>query len=89
MGAFFVLIHHGQIYVRQLHYYSLIPRRFLNRLYRPIWCRDDFTIIFIAKKLEVKMMAYTCFISDVHKFYRVEKIVLQHMVFLLIKISKC
>ena len=27
--------------------------------------------------------------SDVHKFYRVEKIVLDHLIFLLIKISKC
>ena len=48
-----------------------------------------FTIICIIKKLEVKMSAYTSFISDVHKSYRVEKIVLHHLIFLLIKISKC
>ena len=35
------------------------------------------------------MPAYTSFICDVHKSYRVEKIVLHHMIFLLIKISKC
>ena len=55
--------------------------------YRSIWCRD-FSIICITKKLEVKMPAYTSFISDVHKSYRVEKIVLHHLIFLLIKISK-
>ena len=33
--------------------------------YRSIWCRD-FTIICITKQLEVKMPAYTSFISDVH-----------------------
>ena len=70
---------------RHSHYYSLIPERFLNR---SIWCRD-FTIICIKKKLEVKMPAYTSFISDVHKSYRVQKLVLHHLIFLLIKISKC
>ena len=30
------------------------------------------------------MPAYTSFISDVHKSYRVEKIVLHHLIFLLI-----
>ena len=35
------------------------------------------------------MPAYTSFISDVHKPYRVEKKVLHHLIFLLIKISKC
>ena len=35
------------------------------------------------------MSAYTSFISDVHKSYRVEKLVLHHMIFLLVKISKC
>ena len=49
--------------------------------YRSIWCRD-FTMICIAKKLEVKMPAYTSFISDVHKSYRVEKIVLHQLIFL-------
>ena len=39
--------------VRQSHYYSFVPRRFLNRL----WCRY-FTIICFTKKLEVKMLAY-------------------------------
>ena len=34
------------------------------------------------------MSAYTSFISDVHKCYRVEKIVLHHLIFLLIKITK-
>ena len=34
------------------------------------------------------MLPYTSFISDVHKSYRVEKIVLHHLIFLLIKISK-
>ena len=34
------------------------------------------------------MPAYTIFISGVHKSYRVEKIVLHHLIFLLIKISK-
>ena len=50
--------------------------------YRSIWCRD-FTIICITKKLEVnyKMLAYTSFISDVHKYYSVEKIVLHHLIF--------
>ena len=48
--------------------------------YRSIWCRD-FTIICITKKLEVKMLAYTGFMSDVHKSYRVEKIVLHHLIF--------
>ena len=33
------------------------------------------------------MLAYTSFISDVRKFYRVEKIVLHHLIFLLIKIK--
>ena len=66
--------------VRQSHY-SFIPRRFLNR-FISIWY-GDFTIICITKKLEVKMPAYTSFISDV------EKIVLHHLIFLLIKISKC
>ena len=33
-----------------------------------MWCRD-FTIVCIAKKLEVKMPACTSFISDVHKCY--------------------
>ena len=53
-----------------------------------IWCRD-FTIICITKKLQVKMSANTSFISDVHKSYRVEKLVLHHLIFSLIKISKC
>ena len=35
------------------------------------------------------MPAYTSFVSDVHKSYRVEKIVLNHLIFFLIKISKC
>ena len=35
------------------------------------------------------MLAYTSFISDVQKSYRVEKLVLHHLTFLLIKISKC
>ena len=35
------------------------------------------------------MPAYTSFISDVHKSYGVEKIVLHHLIFLLIKTSKC
>ena len=34
------------------------------------------------------MPAYTSFTSDVHKSYGVEKIVLRHLLFLLIKISK-
>ena len=42
-----------------------MQRRFLID-YRSIWCHD-FTIICITKKLEVKMPAYTSFISDVHK----------------------
>ena len=42
-------------------------------------------MICITKKLEVKMLAYTSFISDVHESYRVEKI----LIFLFIKISKC
>ena len=33
------------------------------------------------------MPAYTSFISDVHKSYGVEKIVLHHLIFLLIMIS--
>ena len=74
--------------VRQSNYYSFIPRHFLNRLYRSIWCRD-FTIICITKKLEVKMSVYTSFISDVHKSYRAEKLVLIYLIFLPIKISKC
>ena len=40
-------------------------------------------------KLEVKMSAYTSLTSDIHKSYRVEKLVLHHLIFLLIKISKC
>ena len=40
-------------------------------------------------KLEVKMSAYTSLTSDIHKSYRVEKLVLHHLTFLLIKISKC
>ena len=35
------------------------------------------------------MLAYTSFISDVHKSYRVEKIVLHHLIFLLLNISTC
>ena len=37
------------------------------------------------------MPAYLSFISDVHshRSYRVEKIVLHHLIFLLIKIGKC
>ena len=67
--------------VRQSHY-SFISRRFLNRLYcRSIWWRY-FTII-CTKKLEVKMPAYTSFISNLHKSYRVEKIILHHLIFLL------
>ena len=42
-----------------------------------------------SNKLEVEMLAYTSLISDVHKSYRVEKIVLHRRIFLLIKISKC
>ena len=58
--------------VRHSHNYSTFtPRRFFNR----IWCRD-FTIICITKKLDVKVSAYPSFFSDVHKSYRVEKIVL-------------
>ena len=53
-----------------------------------IWCRD-FTIIFIKKKLEVKMSAYKSVISDVHNSHREEKLVLHHLIFLLVKISKC
>ena len=35
------------------------------------------------------MSAYTSFfISDVHKSYRLKKLVLHHLIFLLIKISK-
>ena len=34
------------------------------------------------------MPAYISFISDVHKSYRVEKIVLHHLIFLIVKISK-
>ena len=36
-------------------------------------------------KLEVRMSAYT----SLTKSYRVEKLVLHHLIFLLIKISKC
>ena len=46
-------------------------------------------MICIIKKLEVKMLAYTSFISNVHESYRVEKIVLHHLIFSFIKISKC
>ena len=46
-------------------------------------------MICITKKLEVKMSAYTSFISDVHKSYCAEKLVLHRLIFLLIKISKC
>ena len=35
------------------------------------------------------MSAYKSVISDVHKSHRVEKLVLHHLIFLLIKISKC
>ena len=56
---------------------TFIPRRFLNRLY----------INIVSKKLEVKMSAYTSFISDVYLWCR--KISLYHLVFLVIKISKC
>ena len=35
------------------------------------------------------MLAYTSFISDVHKSYRVEKIVLHHLIFLLLNINTC
>ena len=35
------------------------------------------------------MPAYTSFISDVHKSYRVEKIVLHHLIFLFLNISTC
>ena len=35
------------------------------------------------------MLAYTSFIPDVHKSYRVEKIVLHHLIFLLLNISTC
>ena len=37
----------------------------------------------ITKKLEVKMPAYTSFISDVRKSYCMEKIVLRHLIFYL------
>ena len=40
-------------------------------------------MICITEKLEVKMPAYTSFSSDVHKSYRVEKIVLHHLIFYL------
>ena len=43
----------------------------------------DFTIICITKKLQVKISAYTSFISYVHKSYRVEKLVLHHLTFYL------
>ena len=67
----YIVLIHGQKCETVL-YYSFIPWRFLNRLYRSIWCRD-FTINCITKQLEVKMPAYTSFISDIHKSYRVEK----------------
>ena len=51
--------------------------------YRSVWCRD-FTLIRITKKLEVKMLAHTIFISDVHKSYGVEQIVLHHLIIYLI-----
>ena len=35
------------------------------------------------------MPAYTSSISDVHKSYGVKKIVLHHLIFLLMKTSKC
>ena len=73
--------------VRQSQYYSLILRRFLNRLWS-IWYHD-FIIICITKKLEVRISAYTSFISDFHKFYCVEKLVLHYLIFLVIMISKC
>ena len=47
-----------------------------------MWCRD-FIVICITKKLEVKMPAYTSFISDVRKSYCAEKIVLHYMIFYL------
>ena len=56
--------------------------------YRSIWCRD-FTIICITNKLEVKMSAYTKFISDVHKFLSCTKNSFASPDILLIKISKC
>ena len=55
--------------------------------YRSIWCHD-FTIVCITKKLEVKILACTSFISDFPTSYRAEKLVLHHLIFLLIKISK-
>ena len=42
--------------------------------YGSIWCHD-FTIICIAKKLEVKILAYASFISDFPTSYRAEKLV--------------
>ena len=62
------------------------PKRFLLIDYRSIWFRC-FTIICITEKLEVKISAYASFISEVHKSYRVEKLVLHRLIFLLIKIS--
>ena len=35
------------------------------------------------------MSVYKSFISDVHNSYGVEKLVLHHLIFLLIEISKC
>ena len=35
------------------------------------------------------MPAYTGFISDIHKSYGVEKIVLHYLILLLIKFNKC
>ena len=49
----------------------------------------DFTIICIMGKLEVKMPRYTSLISYVHKSYRVEKLVLDHLIFSLVKMTKC
>ena len=45
-----------------------------------------FTIICITEKLEVKILAYTNFISDFPTSYHAEKLVLHHLIFLLIKI---
>ena len=39
-----------------------------------------------CKELEVTTLAYTSFISDVHKSYRVEKIVLHRLISLLIRL---
>ena len=39
----------------------------------------DFTVICITKKLEIKMSAFKISISDVPTSYRVEKLILHHL----------